>query len=121
MKVIGVNLNFNDLNRTQKPYAFNCYSEVKEGDYVVVDTKNGFLLGLVVDEDMCSDKVTKDVVDVVDMSDFNARKAKYERMVELKNKMDAKVKELQNIAIYEALAKNDPDLANMLAELKELL
>ena len=121
MKVIGVNLNFNNLNRTQQPYAFNCYSEVKKGDYVVVDTVNGFTLGVVVEEDMCSDKATKDVVDVVDMSDFYARKAKRERMAELKNKMDAKVKELQNIAIYEALAKNDPALASMLEEFKSII
>lgn len=121
MRIIGVNLNFNDLTKTQKTYAFNCYDDVNEGDYVVVDTANGFLLGLVVKIDMTSDKASKDVVSVVDMSAFNERKAKRERLLALKKEMDRKVKELQDLAIYEVLAEKDPELGKMLSELKELM
>jgi hypothetical protein len=56
----------------------------------------------------------------VDMTDFNNRKEKKIRMKELKNKMDAQVKKLQESAVYEMLADKDDELKSMLQEYKLL-
>lgn len=118
-KIISVK--FDDLPRS-KEYAFATFIEVKVGDLVVVDTINGFTIGTVTNLTgaLPDNKVLKEVVDVIDVSAFNVRKEKAEKMAKLKAKMDKRVKELQDIAVYEMLAEKDPELATMLTELKEL-
>ena len=116
-KTIGVT--FSDNLNT---YAYLCYDDVKVGDMVVVDTKFGFKLATVSFANYTGVfKATKEVVDVVDFEAFNARKEKAERIQALRSKMDEKVKTLQDFAVYEMLADKDPELAAMLAELKELV
>lgn len=55
------------------------------------------------------------------MSAFEDRKAKAAQLVELKARMDSKIKQLQKAAVYEMLAEKDPELAEMLKTYKELL
>lgn len=106
-----------------KEYVFACFVDVNVGDIVVVDTANGFQIAKVtkLTGELPSGKVIKEVVDVIDVSAFNARKEKAEKLKKLKSKMDKRVKELQDIAVYELLAKDDPEIAKMLTELKELM
>ena len=105
-------------------YAFKCFDDVSEGDFVVVDTRYGFKICKVTSIDYQGDfdisKGVKEVVCKVDTDKFYERKAKYERLGSLKKKMDAKVQELQSFAIYEMLAEKDPDLRDMLSEFKSL-
>lgn len=54
------------------------------------------------------------------MTVYNDRKARAKRKAELKGKIEAKVKELRETAIFEMLAKEDAGLAEMLKEFKEL-
>ena len=118
-KIVGVKF---DNSPYSKEYAFITYIDVKIGDLVVVDTRNGFTLGTVTNltgSIPCKQEL-KEVVDVVNVSEFNARKEKAEKLKKLKAKMDKRVKELQDIAVYEMLAEKDSELATMLAELKEL-
>lgn len=108
----------------EKQYNFKCYDAVKVGDVVVVDTQYGFNVATVTEIEPTTKNLPlgelKEVVAVVDTTAFNERREKAERTKELKKKMDKKVKELQNIAIYEMLAEKDPELREMLEELKSL-
>jgi hypothetical protein len=108
-----------------KQYVFKCYDAVQLGDLVVVDTALGFNV-VTVTEIEPKDIVLptgqlREVVQVVDMTPYNIRKAKAEELKELKKKMDKKVKELQDLAIYEMLAEKDPELREMLNKLKDLI
>lgn len=68
------------------------------------------------------DKVeySREIICKIDMTVYNDRKARAKRKAELKGKMEAKVKKLQETAIFEMLAKKDEELAEMLKEFKEL-
>jgi hypothetical protein len=120
-KIIGVK--FLSDNRQYVTYAYLCYDDVKVGDTVVVDSVNGFKLATVTTLDYSDSpvKAIREVVDVVNFEAFNARKEKAERIQALRSEMDKKVKTLQNLALYEMMAEKDPELATMLAELKELV
>ena len=108
-----------------KQYMFKCYDAVRIGDLVVVDTRLGFNVATVTEIEPEHRNYPigdlREVVQVVDMAPFNERKAKAEKLKELKKKMDQKVKELQDLAVYEMLAEKDPDLREMLNEFKTLL
>ena len=116
-KVIGVMFPGNSTE-----YHFISHIDVRKGDLVVVDTRNGFALAEVTTATASEViKATKEVVNVVDMQAYNERCARKKRISELREKMDAKVHELQEIAVYEMLSKSDPELASMLDELKRLM
>lgn len=102
-------------------YAFLCYDEVKLGDTVVVDTKNGPALGQVSSVSGDNRKATKEVIAVVDMTAFEERRKKAEKIKALRQKMDEKIKKMQDLALYELMAKQDPELKDMLDELKSLV
>lgn len=105
-----------------REYYFKSYVDLTVGDTVVVDTRNGFAIATVTTD--CIDtnyEVTREVVARVDTSAYNVRRAREARIVELREKMDAKVHKLQEIAVYEMLSKSDPELASMLDEFKGLL
>lgn len=108
-----------------KQYTFKCYDAVSIGDLVVVDTKFGLNIATVTEIEPEHKNYPigelREVVQVVDMTPFNERKAKAEKLKNLKNKMDQKVKELQDLAIYEMLAEKDSDLKEMLNEFKTLV
>lgn len=63
----------------------------------------------------------REIISIVDTTDFKARNDRRDRIIELKKEMDKKVKELQEIAIYEMLAKDDDALKDMLTDYKSLL
>lgn len=117
-KIIGVKLANGNV------YGFRCYDDnVDVCDFVVVDTKNGLLVGEVMNLSHTIPKGVeiKEVVSKVDFTEFNERAYKRKKLNEIKTKMDARVKELQDIAVYEMLAKEDTELASMLSKLKELM
>ena len=112
-----------EFNNYSKTYVFATFIDVKIGDTVVVDTCNGFQIATVtsLDGESPEGKTLKEVVDIVDVSAFKARKEKAKKLQKLKSKMDKRVKELQDVALYELLAKEDPELEKMLTELKNLM
>lgn len=115
---------FNNGTNHDTTYAYACYDEVKNGDNVVVKTgHHGFSLAQIADAEPTNPgKVLhgREVVCIVDFSNFEARKAKAQRAAELKSQMDEKVQQLQNVHLYEMMAARDPALAALLAEYKEL-
>ena len=54
------------------------------------------------------------------MTAYEERREKARKLAELKRKMDVKVQQLQQTAIYELLSEKDPELAALLQEFKNL-
>lgn len=116
---------FPEWVNTTKDYAFALFDDtIKKDDFVLVDTTRGFSVGKVsevksqVDYDGVT--VTKEVVCKVDFADFEKRKENRKKKNALKKRMDAMIKDNQEIVLYEMLAKANPDMAEMLKEYKEL-
>lgn len=101
-------------------------STIEPGDTVVVHTgHHGFSLAKVyaIDPNPESKKKVncgREVVCKVDFSAYNARKDALRRASELRKQMDAKLHEVQTMAIYEMFAEKDSDLKAMLDEFKTL-
>lgn len=116
-------INFLNGANTNVPYTYAAYEDYAEGDYVVVHIgHHAMAIAKVKAMGNEDDKVEygREIICKIDMTAYNARKARAERRAELKSKMEAKVKELQETAIFEMLAKEDAGLAEMLKEFKEL-
>ena len=107
-------------------YSYAMYEDIPVGTVVVVQTgSHGFALAriesIVTDPEAKSDvRKGRQVVCPVDFSAYNARKEALCRANELQTKMEAKLREVQSMAIYEMFAEKDPALKAMLNEFKSL-
>ena len=108
-------------------YSHACYDpEIKEGDLVVVNTgHHGFALANVVsipdEENKREVQFGREVICRVDTSKFNARVEARKRVAELKREMEKRMREAQELALYEMLAEKDPTLKGMLDEYKAIV
>lgn len=120
-----VEVAFLDNPNTTYPYA--CFdSEVKENDLVVVQTgHHGLAIVKVVSipegEHKREVQFNREVVCRVDTSKYEARVEARKKSAELKRAMEKRMREAQELALYEMLAKEDPTLKAMLDEYKSLL
>ena len=122
-KVAGIK--FQDSWQTDKTYPYALYDEdIAIGDLVVVMTGHH---GLTIAEVCSIGEFNKDAVSCgreiickVDMGTYNDRQARAKQMAALKMEMDAKVKALQEVALYELMAEKDPELKAMLETFKAL-
>lgn len=108
---------------SKRELVFAAYEPFEVNDYVVVKSgHHGFVVAKVTAVENVEPPVQygREIICKVDMSAYEDRKARAKRKAELKGKMEAKVKELQETAIFEMLAKEDAGLAEMLKEFKEL-
>ena len=62
----------------------------------------------------------REVVSRVDTGAYNFRVEQRRRAADLKNKMQERAKKLQDIVLYQTLAKEDPEMAQMLKEYADL-
>lgn len=120
-----VEVSFLDNPATTYPYALYD-SGVKVNDIVVVNTgHHGFALAKVVffpdEEHKRGVQFNREVVCRVDFSQFNARKEAVKRATELKREMEKRMRESQELALYEMLAEKDPTLKTMLDEYKTIM
>lgn len=110
---------------TDKTYRYALYdTAIQPEDTVVVQTgHHGLAVARVVSLGEPNGPVShgREIIGKVDMSAYEERKARAAQLVELKARMDSKVKQLQKAAVYEMLAEKDPELATMLQTYKELL
>jgi hypothetical protein len=91
--------------------------ELTVGDVVVVESSLGLGLATVVAVcDEVTAKAKKWIVCKVDMEAHNKRMAKTEELKQLKAKMEARRKQLQDIQVYAILADNDSKMAELLKE-----
>lgn len=116
--IVGVRLNNGKDELTSKVYHFLAPAPLAVGDTVVCDTCNGFIVGMVAEIDVKESSVhpLKEVVDRVDVEPWRERRRAEARRKELKQKMDERVAQLQEEAVYAMLAEKDPVLAKMLDE-----
>lgn len=106
------------------PYA--CYDDtIKPGDKVVVKTGHrGFTLAEVTDQTVpegITPECGREIIDRVDFSAYEARQAKIARRNELQRILDERTRQMQRLAVYEALAQNDPEARALVDELKSLM
>ena len=120
----SVGIKFLEGTNTEREYIYACYDEVEQGDYVVVKSgHHGWGLAIIsqVFENEVPVECGREIICKFDPSAHFARIEKAKRLAEIKRDMDAKVKELQHLAIYEALAKDSPEMKELLDEFKSLI
>lgn len=103
-------------------YLYRHTVDLKPGTLVVVDSPNsGYTLCTVVPRNGSIDdsRATEWIVDVVDDTAYQTRKANEARAAELKSKLDARLKQLMELKKYELL-RSDESAAAMIAELEAL-
>lgn len=103
-------------------YVFKTYIAVKLDDLVVVDTINGFKLATVVafGGELPIGKRLMEIVDVVDVQAYNERKEREEKVNRVKRELAKRAKEINKMSLYQALAKDDSIMRELLNQLDEL-
>lgn len=91
-------------------------------DVCVVDDFDGEMrLARVIDILPCNDlDVHHEVIARIDTAAYDARVATRKKAAELKAKMEERAKQLQDIALYQMLAKDDPDMAALVKEYQDI-
>lgn len=118
-------VNFVQGVNTTKKYAFALFDELVVGDFVLVDTSNGYSVATISEiftkvdyEELGSPLPTREVICKIDFTAFDERKERRAKAIKLKHEMDEIVKSLQEIAVFELLAEKSPELKSMLDEYK---
>ena len=111
---------------TTKEYAFALFDEyISVDDCVLCDTSYGYSVGKVVEiinkDEYEGADVTKEIICFVNFADFEQRKKNREEAKKLKSEMDKKMKEMQELALYEMMAEKSPELKEMLDNYKALM
>ena len=111
---------------TVKGYAFALFdNNIEVGDLVLCDTSNGYGVAKVEEiiskTDYEGTTVTKEIICKVDFTDFNNRKENRAKAVKIKAEMDKKIKEMQELTLFEMMAEKSPELKEMLEAYKGLL
>lgn len=123
-----------DLNQPadiQKEYAYRTTIPVEKGTICVVEvTSNGrpdlklvevvHVIEDTLENSHIANKATKYIVDAVDLSSHKERLEKTERLKYVKNKLEERKAKIEEIAVFELLAKADPEAAKLLEEMKTL-
>ena len=116
-------INFISGSNTDVPYTYAAYEDYNEDDYVVVHTGHHVMAIAKIKAMGTEDdnvEYGREIICKIDMITYNYRKARAKRKAELKGKMEAKVRELREMALFEMLAEKDAGLSEMLKEFKEL-
>ncbi len=108
-----------------KVYTFFSDPSVKlyPGDIIVVDSGGDYNIARVINQevsDNMASKTTKWVVNKVDTEAHEKRKQQEQRSQQLFRLMDEKVKAADKVSRYAMLAANDPQMAEMYEELRDL-
>ena len=113
-----VKVKFVDDNKISSNKYANFDSTIATGDMVVLSTQYAGLELATVVEVIDSNDVgcTGEVVAKVDTAAYDTRVANRAKAAELKAKMKERAKQLQDIALYQMLAKDDPAMLELLSE-----
>jgi hypothetical protein len=116
-----VRVKFDKGTNTEKGYDYKTDLDLKVGDKVVVDTQFGLSIATVhMSTSTKLDKATKFVVTKIDLDEHEERVEKAKKAEEVRELMEARLKEIEEIKKYEELAKDDPKMAELVKQLKEL-
>ena len=92
-------------------------------DMCVVATGDHYVLAsvdLIEDRPEDAPEFRWEVVDKVDTAEHKARVENRRLAASLKAKMQARAKQLQDIVLYQTLAKEDPEMADLLEKFKNI-
>ena len=106
-----------------KTYKYACYdSNIVVGDICVVKSANhGFGIAEVINfEPKTEERITREIVCVADFGEYYAREFARKRKKELRQKMANRAAQLQEIAMYAILAKEDSEMQTLLSEFEVL-
>lgn len=130
----AVSVRYIEDGSTGRTYTFKAdldiAAKMEEGTFVVVEGSTGYGLAKVVkvydksikDKDSINkyNEATAWIVNIVDTKAQDARKDATERKAFILKELDERKAQVEEIAIYEYLAKNDNEAGKLLAELKQL-
>ena len=111
---------------TTKEYAFALFEDYTNvNEYVLCDTAYGYSVGKIVEiiskDEYEGTEITKEIICGVYFDNFEQRKKNREEAKKLKSEMDKKMKEMQELALYEMMAEKSPELKEMLEQYKGLV
>lgn len=106
-------------------YCANFDPDINTDDLVVFapfQTPTDLTIGEVVEINKCDDTESNlsEIVSKIDDSAYRDRLKSRAEAAKLKKEMEARAKQLQDIALYQMLAKDDPDMAALLQKYQEL-
>lgn len=114
----------------EKIYKFSVSKEliedIFEGSYVMVDTKFGPRMGVVTkfytrkELEIKDTTKLREVISVIDLSDYFNKKATEKRKEELLEEIDNQVKKSSKLQLARTLAEQDDTLASLLKEFDDL-
>lgn len=101
-----------------KEYHFLTVEALELGNKVVVDTQSGLKIATVVrTRGISVTSASRWVVQKINTNAHEERLRKQEIVVEIKNKLRKRKDEMEDILIYQKLAKDDPEIKKLLEEL----
>ncbi|UTV34858.1 hypothetical protein [Bacillus altitudinis] len=107
-----------DTNEFGKEYLFrNDIPDLTVGDKVVLDTQYGFSVGTIrgfEEHEPDHIKVSKFIVQKIDTASHAERLRNHAYVQEIKGKLEARRKQLEDATIYALLAQQDPEMKNLL-------
>ena len=111
---------------TDKKYAFALFEDyISVDEYVLCDTAHGYSVGKVIEiinkDEYEGVEITKEIISPINFYYFKQRKKNREEAKKLKGEMDKKMKEMQELALYEMMAEKSPELKEMLEQYKNLV
>lgn len=120
MKTVKVSFTGN-----HKGYNFLCADDtIKAGDYAIVPSQYGYPYAIAYVDAVFEGKqppATKHIISKVDTTEYEQLQARQEKLVDIQKQLDAFVAKQQKISIYETFAANNPEISELVKELKELL
>lgn len=118
----AVKVQFLDTTAPCRHVYANFESNLKVGDLCVVKTAHHGLGLARVAEILEGNnyETTREIVTLVDTTVYDERVKFRAKRAELKRQMDERAKQLQDIALYQMLAKEDPDMAEMLTRYQNI-
>ena len=123
---------FVEGNNTEREYHYALYDDdIYGGNHVVVKSANHGMGIAVVTYVFEDDEITqqmrdycnegREIVAKFDMGAYNHRVANRKKAKQLKAEMNKKMKEMQELAMFEMMAEKNPELKEMLDTYKELI
>ena len=113
-------VDFIDELSTTRVYQYALYEEhAKVGDLALVKARGAHKLVKIVEiSDAPTDdvEVTAEIICLVDTSEYGKRIERRRKREELKAQMKARAAQLQELALYEMMAKNDSNMAALMNE-----
>lgn len=121
-----VKVKFLNGTNTNTEYEYAMFDDYEVGDIVVVASAHHGLgiakiSAIIPREQAITKTFEREIVSRVDMEAYETRKKNRTRLHELKKQMDERVRDLNQLALFEMLAAKDDELSKMLGEYKLLI